>query len=73
MSIRYGGKRIMDFKECPRCLTICDIVTISSYDLDGSKLGGIFKCRKCGWFDFDNFISPEDIRKYTMNGDKLGN
>lgn len=56
---------------CPVCDVVCDVVPISKYDLDGSKLGGIFKCPQCGWFDFDDLLSPEDVKKYTINGNKL--
>ena len=62
---------MLKFKECPYCNIPCNIVSICSYDKDGSKLGGIFKCSKCGWFDFDNILTPEDIKRFKKKLDKL--
>jgi hypothetical protein len=34
---------------------------ISSFDVD-HKLGGIFICPKCGWFDLDHLLSSDQIK-----------
>lgn len=58
-------KKKLEFPSCPNCWETCNIYPISSFDPEGKKFGGIFRCSICGWFDFDNIISPEDIKKFV--------
>lgn len=53
----------MEWKICPNCNIKCSIVAISSFDTDGTKYGGVFYCKLCGYHNLDRFITQKEIKE----------